>query len=151
MNINGWEIYYFKPFAKALDKLEADVAKLAARDPKRYVSHPKTKLLASVYDAITKRVPANPKDKAFELGKTLVVSYKHWKRVKKGMPDRYRLFFRFATTPNPLIIFVWLNDEDSLRKAGSKTDVYEAFKQKLARGVVPDSIDSLLNDSQENA
>ncbi len=67
------------------------------------------------------------------------------------MPDRYRLFFRFATTPNLLIIFVWLNDEDTLRKAGSKTDVYEAFKRKLARGVVPDSIDNLLNDSQENA
>ena len=147
MNINGWQIYYFKPFAKAIDELEADVTQLAAQDPQGYISHPKTKLLASLYDAITRRVPSNPKDKAFELGKTLGTSYKHWRRVKKGIPDRYRLFFRFATTPNPLIVFVWLNDEYTLRKAGSKTDVYEAFRRKLARGEVPGSIHSLLKES----
>ena len=63
------------------------------------------------------------------------------------MPDRYRLFFRFASNPVKLVVYVWFNDEDSLRKAGSKTDVYATFKRMLARGIVPDDIASLLRDA----
>lgn len=63
------------------------------------------------------------------------------------MPDRYRLFFRFAPSPVKLIVHVWFNDEDSLRKAGSKTDVYETFKRMLARGRVPNDIGELLSAS----
>lgn len=60
------------------------------------------------------------------------------------MPDRYRLFFRFASKPVKLIVYVWFNDEDTLRKAGSKTDVYEVFKRMLSRGQVPSGIEELL-------
>lgn len=59
--------------------------------------------------------------------------------MKKGVPDRYRLFFRFASKPIKLIVYVWFNDDDTLRKAGSKTDVYEVFKSMLSRGQVPAS------------
>jgi toxin YhaV len=69
--------------------------------------------------------------------------------VKKGMPDRYRLFFRFASNPVQLIVYVWFNDEDTLRKAGSKTDVYEVFKRMLMRGKVPTSINALLDESRK--
>jgi len=65
------------------------------------------------------------------------------------MPDRYRLFFRFASSPVQLIVYVWFNDEDTLRKAGSKTDVYETFKRMLMRGGVPSSINVLLAESQK--
>ena len=67
--------------------------------------------------------------------------------LKKGMPERYRLFFRFASKPVKLIVYVWFNDEDTLRKAGSKTDVYETFKRMLSRGTVPTDIDALLRDA----
>ena len=63
---------------------------------------------------------------------------------EKGMPERYRLFFRFASNPIQIIIYVWFNDENTLRKAGAKTDVYETFKRMLARGEVPGSIEELL-------
>lgn len=52
------------------------------------------------------------------------------------MPDHYRLFFRFASNPVKVIIYVWFNDEDTLHKADSKTYVYETSKRMLARGVV---------------
>lgn len=149
MQINGWQIFYYKAFAAALDELEAEVTRLAAKDPKGYKAHPKTRLLASVYEAITRRVPANPEDAQFRLGKTLGAAHKHWRRVKKGLPDRYRLFFRFASRPVRLIVYAWLNDEDTLRKAGSKTDVYAAFQRMLARGDVPGDIEALLNESRE--
>ncbi len=147
MIANGWRLYYYRTFKAALDELEAVVTRLEADDPSGYQAHPKTKLLASVYRAITQLVPANPDAPDFRLGKTLGSGNANWRRVKKGMPDRYRLFFRFASSPMKVIVYVWFNDEDTLRKAGSKTDVYEAFKRMLARGVVPARIDELLSDS----
>lgn len=150
MNINGWQLYYFRTFAAALDELEADVAALAKSDPRGYKTHPKTRLLASVYKAITERVPANPDHPDFRLGNTLGRGYGNWRRVKKGLPVRYRLFFRFVSNPVKLIVYVWFNDEDSLRKAGSKTDVYEAFRRMLVRGEVPESTEDLLKESRRS-
>ena len=147
MIANGWRLYYYRVFKAALDELEAVVSKLAADDPAGYKTHPKTKLLASVYRAVTQLVPANPDAPDFRLGKTLGSGNTNWRRVKKGMPDRYRMFFRFASNPVKVIVYVWFNDEDARRKAGSKTDVYEVFKRMLARGVVPASIEDLLNGS----
>ena len=149
MLINGWQVFYYKAFAAALDELEAEVTRLATKDPKGYKAHPKTRLLASVYEVIPQRVPVNPEDAQFRLGKTLGPAYKHWRRVKKGLPDRYRLFFRFASKPVRLIVYAWLNDEDTLRKAGAKTDVYAAFQRMLARGEVPGDIEALLKESRE--
>jgi toxin YhaV len=150
MQANGWQLFYFKVFKAALDELETTVTELARRDPKGYKAHPKTKLLASVYQAITSQVPANPDAAEFRLGKTLksaIAANTHWRRVKKGLPDRYRLFFRFASSPVKLIVYVWLNDEDTLRKAGAKTDVYETFKRMLGKGIVPQTMDELLTQS----
>jgi len=146
---NGWQLFYFKLFKAALDELEQAVAKLAKRDPAAYKTHPKTRLLASIYKAITQTVPASPDHPDFRLGKALAVEYGNWRRVKKGMPDRYRLFFRFASSPVKLIVYVWFNDENTLRKAGSKTDVYEAFRRMLQRGDVPGSVQELLVESQK--
>ena len=147
MIANGWRLCYFRVFRAALDELEATVTELARNDPEGYKTHPKTKLLASVYRAVTKVVPTNPDAPEFRLGKTLGAGNTNWRRVKAGMPDRYRLFFRFASSPVKIVVYVWFNDEDTLRKAGSKTDVYETFKRLLARGVVPTDIDILLRDS----
>ena len=149
MEINGWKLYYFRTFAAALGELEAEVTALAADDPRGYRTHPRTRLLASLYKVITERVPANPDHPEFRLGKTLGREYGNWRRAKKGMPERYRLFFRFASKPVKLVVYVWFNDEDTLRKAGSKTDVYETFRKMLARGEVPDGIDPLLRESRQ--
>lgn len=149
MIANGWQLFYFKLFKVALDELEQAVTKLAQQNPSEYKAHPKTRLLASVYKAVMQSVPDNPDHVDFRLGKTLGVEYANWRRVKKGMPNRYRLFFRFASSPVQLIVYVWFNDEDTLRKAGSKTDVYETFKRTLTRGEVPSSIDALLAESRK--
>ncbi|MSP97824.1 MAG: hypothetical protein EXR29_11490 [Betaproteobacteria bacterium] len=71
----------------------------------------------------------------------------HWRRAKRGLPERYRPFFRFASKPVRLIVDAWFNHEDTLRKAGCKTHVYETFRRMLERGEVPDSIDHLLTVS----
>lgn len=147
MTQKGWQLFYLKPFKTALDELEQTVETLAKRDPTGYKSHPKTPLLASVYKVITHTVPANPDHADLRLGETLGAEYGNWRRVKKGMLDRYRLFLRFASNPVKLIVYVWFNDEYTLRKAGSKTDVYEAFRRMLVRGEVPTSIRALMIES----
>ena len=48
-----------------------------------------------------------------------------------------------------VIVYVWFNDEDTLRKAGSKTDVYAAFRRMLERGEVPESVVALMQESRK--
>lgn len=149
MIVNGWRLFYFRPFAAALNELEASVAQLAARDPAGYKAHPKTRLLASIYRAITLTVPAGPDHPSFRLGKAFGREFSNWRRVKSGMPNRYRLFFRFTSRPMKAIIYVWINDDETLRKAGARTDVYATFQRMLERGEVPASLDELLQQSAD--
>lgn len=148
MVVNGWQLFYFKLFAEVLNKLESDVRELAQKNPEEYGHHPKTKLLAYVVKSITEDVPTNPMDRKFMLGKTLGRQYADWRRVKHGLPPRYRLFFRFTSAQNN-IIYAWLNDENTLRKEGDKSDVYTVFAKMLSNGSVPNSIDALLKTSTQ--
>lgn len=146
MRINNWDLFYFRLFAERLTQLELDVTALAVADPEGFVSHPKAKLLRAVLDSIRDDVPANPDHEKFRLGKTLD-AYSNWRRVKRGLPPRYRLFFKF-TSAQRKVIYAWLNDEGTLRKDGDKNDVYEVFKRLLRRGDVPDSVDELLKHAR---
>ena len=149
MQNNGWNLFQFQPFAQRLQALTQDVSRLALADPTGYKQHPQTKLLASVYRSMTVTVPANPADPVFRLGNTLGKSHGNWRRVKKGLPQRYRLFFMFASNPLAVVIYAWLNDQDTLRKEGSRIDVYEVFKRMLERGEVPSSINELIERANE--
>lgn len=140
---NGWRLYAFQLFAERLAALKKEVERLRAKDPEGYRRHPTTVLLASVYRAITEVVPANPDQPEFRVGHSLGAQYAHWRRVKRGLPARYRLFYRFSSKPVRVIVYAWLNDEVTLRKAGAKTDVYAVFQRMLARGEVPSDMDAL--------
>lgn len=81
--------------------------------------------------------------------------YRHWKRVKKRMPPRYRMFFRYhsdfiikkGSPSEKCIIFVWFNDEFTLRKEGAKTDCYNVLLHFIKSGKIPDDWSSLLQQS----
>ena len=141
---NGWRLYAFQPFAERLAALKREVERLRAKGPDGYRRHPTTVLLASVYKAITEVVPTNPDQPEFRVVHSLGPQYAHWRRVKRGLPARYRLFYRFSSKPVRVIVYAWLNDEATLRKAGAKTDVYAVFQRMLARGEVPSDIDALM-------
>ncbi|MGH8680479.1 MAG: type II toxin-antitoxin system YhaV family toxin [Burkholderiales bacterium] len=146
---NGWRLYAFEPFAGRLAALKREVERLRAKDPEGYRGHPTTALLASVYKAITEVVPANPDHPGLRVGHSLGPQYARWRRVKRGLPSRYRLFYRFSSKPVRVIVYAWLNDEATLRKAGAKTDVYVEFQRMLARGEVPSDIDALTKGGAE--
>ena len=46
-------------------------------------------------------------------------------------------------------MYVWVNDEFTLRKSGSKTDSYAVFKSMLNAGNLPHTFEGLLKHSRE--
>jgi len=143
---NGWNLFYFRLFGQILNQLEDEVTTLATKDPEGFHRHPKAKLLKAVIENVRTEVPRDPDHRDFWLGGTLGDDYKDWRRVKHRLPPRYRLFFKFSSNQNR-IVYAWLNDESTLRKEGAKTDVYEAFKRLLRRGVVPNDFAALLKEA----
>lgn len=143
---NGWGLFQFKTFAIILQALVTEVGALARSDPNTYKNHKKTKLLKYVLNLIEDEIPVDPTDKKYFLGKTLGDDFKEWRRAKSGLPNRYRLFFRFSSEQK-VIIYVWLNSEGTLRKEGAKTDVYTVFEKMLRKKTVSSDIKSLLDQS----
>ena len=137
----------FVLFRKILNQLEAEVTVIARKNQQRAKHHPKTKLLRAVLDNIVEDVPSNPDHPKFRQGNTLGKQNRDWRRVKHHLPPRYRLFFKFSSDEKR-IVYAWLNDQSTLRKAGAKTDVYEVFKRMLRRGDVPNTWKELLNESE---
>ena len=146
MVVNGWTLFQHGLFAEQLDTLITKVEALAAKEPETYRSHPATKLLATIQDYILKQIPGDPSSPEFRQGNTLGKDNRHWFRAK--FHGRYRLFFRFSTEQK-IIIYVWVNDEKSLRKSGAKTDPYAVFQAMLRSGNPPQSLDQLLAASKE--
>ena len=69
-NAAGAQPWCATTLAAALDELETVVSRLAAHDAEGYKAHPWAKLLASIYRAVTRLVPANPDAPDFRLGKS---------------------------------------------------------------------------------
>jgi len=146
MVVNGWTLFHHGLFEGQLDKLVTKVEALAAKEPDTYRSHPAAKLLATIEVYILKRIPQGPGSPEFQQGNTLGKDNRHWFRAK--FHGRYRLFFRFSARQK-IIIYVWVNDEKSLRKSGAKTDPYTVFQAMLRSGNPPQSLDQLLAASKE--
>jgi toxin YhaV len=144
MEINDWKLYGHKLFVDQLNKLLTEVNELRIDDPISYESHPKAKFLATINRLIRQTIPENPTAPEFRQGNTLGKANKHWFRAK--FHGRYRLFFRFSTQ-HRIIIYTWLNDEKTLRKAGAKTDPYCIFQNMLKSGNPPQSFEQLLKKS----
>lgn len=148
MKVNGWKILFFEGFAHRYKSLVNHVLRLRDRDPNGFISHPQTKLLARVQKVIKEDIPQDPLDPKFNIGNTLGPKYRAWRRSKSGMGPRYRLFFK-CNSESKEIIIVWLNDEYTLRKEGSKTDLYVVFKKMLDSGEIPNHYCDLLCSSKK--
>lgn len=147
MERNGWSLFLHPLFGKQLTGLTNAVEQLAASDPAGYLAHPKTKLLATIRRLILETIPANPNASEFRQGNTLGPDNRHWFRAK--FHERFRLFFRFSSKQKVIIyVYVWVNDENTLRKRGAATDVYEIFKGMLTSGYPPTSFEDLLKQAK---
>lgn len=143
-----WNKFWHPCFENRYLHLLNIVEDLSIKDPDNFYNHPHYKFFESVTDCIENRIFINPDNREFRLGNTLGRNNKRWRRAKNGMPQRYRLFFRFSSAKEEIIL-AWLNDEKSIRRAGSKSDVYEVFKRLLASGRIPNTYDELIKSSNK--
>ncbi|STE73301.1 toxin of the SohB(PrlF)-YhaV toxin-antitoxin system [Escherichia coli] len=130
--VNGWALYAHPCFQETYDALVAEVETLKGKDPENYQRKAATKLLAVVHKVIEEHITVNPSSPAFRHGKSLGSGKnKDWSRVKFGA-GRYRLFFRYSEKEK-VIILGWMNDENTLRTYGKKTDAYTVFSKMLKK------------------
>jgi len=87
------------------------------------------------------RIPSNPSNPEFRLGNALGENYRHWFRGK--FLQQCRVFFRYSTK-SQIIAYGWVNNDQTLRAYGSKTDAYLVFKKMLESGRVPNDWDELI-------
>ena len=146
MEAHGWRLFVHPLFQAQLERLERRVERLASSDPEGYVSHPATKMLATINHYIQDAIPRDPNSPEFRQGNTLGPDNRHWFRAK--FHGQYRLFYRFSTEQK-IIVYAWVNDEGSLRKSGARTDPYVVFKTMLENGEPPSSFAELLRNSKE--
>jgi toxin YhaV len=124
MEANGWTLYLHPLFQQQLEKLTALVETLQAKDPLRYKEQSATKLLTTINCHMREIIPRDPNAAEFRQGNTLGADNRQWFRAK--FHERYRLFFRFSSKEK-VIVYAWVNDESTLRKAGSS---YQLSVQK---------------------
>jgi toxin YhaV len=145
MIVNGWRLFQYRLFATQLDELERKVTEIAIREPESYRQHPSAKLLATVHRYVADTIPRDPTAAEFRQGNTLGKDNRHWFRAK--FHQRFRLFFRFSSSAK-IIVYAWINDENTLRKRDAKTDVYTVFQSMLEAGDPPQSFDDLLKHAK---
>ena len=139
---NGWILLFHRCLLDQLEKLEVAVQRAKAKDSVGYESNANVKLHLAISKLIFEVIPADPSREEYRQGNTLGEEYRHWRRAKIGR--RFRLFFRFDTSSR-VIVFAWINDENSLRSSGSKSDPYVVFQRMLDRGNPPNDWASLVS------
>ena len=137
----GWQLFVHPAFGDAFDTLSTEVTRLKAADPEGCKQHPKTKLLKRILDLIEVEIPRDPGSAEYSLGNTRGPEHRHWRRAK--FLGRFRLFFRYSSKDR-VIIYAWVNDANTLRKAGGRNDPYTIFNACLRKGRPPDDWDALI-------
>lgn len=141
----GWNLLFHECVAEQLQKLNTAVERAKLKDPQQYESNANVQLFTALSKLIFDAVPSDPARDEYRQGNTLGTEFRHWRRAKIGR--RFRLFFRFDSKTR-IIIFAWINDENTLRQSGSKSDPYAVFQRMLERGHPPDSWKALLESSK---
>lgn len=121
------------------------VRQLRRLDPAGYRSSAQAKFFRTVSDLVFEQIPLDPDKEEYRQGLTLGREYTGWRRAK--FHRRFRLFFRFDSR-SKTVIYVWINDESTLTKVGSRSDPYVVFSAMLSRGKPPSDWDALLAECE---
>lgn len=146
--VNGWQLIAHPLFLDQIEKLGTAVERLREKDPRGWHKSANAKLLAAMRQLVFETIPQDPTRPEYRQGGTLGDDRKHWFRAKFG-GGRFRLFFRYSTSAK-VIVFAWVNDENTLRTYGSKSDAYAVFRKMLDKGNPPDDWAALLAAASES-
>lgn len=146
--VNGWSLFAHPLFLDQVDDLVKRVERLKAKDSKAYKQKNCTKRLTAIAKLAFKIIPEDPTRQEYRQSGTLGADRKHWFRAK--FYQQYRLFFRFHATQR-IIVYAWVNDEDSKRAYESSHDAYRMFGKMLDSGNPPEDWDSLLKKARTSS
>ena len=144
MKSGDWTLLFHRCVLEQLERLKAASDKAIAGDPKNAQENANVKLYAALATLILETVPGDPARDEYRQGNTMGPAFRHWRRAKIGR--RFRLFFRYDSSTK-VIVYAWVNDENTLRASGSKNDPYAVFKKMLGRGNPPDDWNALHGES----
>ncbi|HMO45077.1 MAG TPA: type II toxin-antitoxin system YhaV family toxin [Rubrivivax sp.] len=142
--IHGWTIFAHPLFLAQLEALAQQVEASKRKDPVGYVKKNASKRLAAIIKLAFDVVPQDPTRPEYRQGGTLGDDHRHWFRAK--FFQQYRLFFRYHA-PSKVIVFAWVNDEDSKRAYESSDDAYRVFRRMLDSGRLPSDWGQLLAEA----
>ncbi|WP_031386979.1 type II toxin-antitoxin system YhaV family toxin [Desulfonatronum thiodismutans] len=143
--VNGWSIYAHPLFLDQLERLAAQVSSLRDKDPDGYQKKNVAKRLAAITRLAFEIIPQDPGRPEYRQGGTLGGQRKHWLRAK--FFQQYRLFFRYHRKKR-IIVYAWVNDEQTKRAYDSGNDAYKVFRKMLDKGCPPEDWESLLAQSK---
>jgi len=146
MQRHGWTLLFHDCVIEQLQKLYAAVQRAQQNDPKGFAPNANVKLFRALSQLMLNVVPDDPARDEYRQGNALGPAHRHWRRAKIGR--RFRLFFRYDSKAK-VIVYAWVNDEQTLRSSGSKSDPYAVFAKMLGRGNPPDDWSALLLASKE--
>jgi len=147
MQRHGWTLLFHECVIGQLQRLHAAAQRAEAKDPQGFEGNANVKLLRALSQLMMDAIPNDPARAEYRQGNTLGTMYRHWRRAKIGR--RFRLFFRYDERAK-IIVFAWINDEQTLRSAGSQTDPYAVFEKMLGRGNPPNDWNALVQESKQN-
>lgn len=145
MQRHGWNLLFHDCLIEQLQKLHTAVLRAQAQDPQGFESNANVKLFKALSQLMLETVPGDPNREEYRQGNTMGPTFRHWRRAKIGR--RFRVFFRFDSKTR-IIIFAWVNDENTLRSSGSKSDPYAVFQKMLQRGHPPGDWAALVSTSK---
>ncbi|MGT2452312.1 type II toxin-antitoxin system YhaV family toxin [Cupriavidus basilensis] len=130
-----------------MQKLHGAAQRAEQNDQTGYVSNANVKLFRALSQLILDVVPGDPSRDEFRQGNTLGTAHRRWRRAKIAkIGRRFRRFFRYDSR-STVIVFAWVNDEQTLRSAGGKSDPYAVFEKMQGRGKPPDDWAALVSAS----
>ncbi len=143
--VHGWTIFAHPLFLAQIEVLAQQVETLRRKDGVGYVKKNASKRLVAITRLAFELIPQDPARPEYRQGGTLGDDRKHWFRAK--FFQQYRLFFRYHA-PSKIIVFAWVNDEDTKRAYESGDDAYRVFRKMLEDGRPPDDWNGLLAEAQ---
>jgi toxin YhaV len=142
--MHGWTVFAHPLFLAQLEALAQQVEAFRQKDPVGYVRKNAAKRLAAITRLAFDVIPQDPTRPEYRQGTTLGDDHKHWFRAK--FFQQYRIFFRYHAS-SKIIVFAWVNDEDSRHAYESGHDAYRVFRTMLESGHPPDDWNRLLAEA----
>lgn len=144
--VNGWKLLLSANMIEQVAGLVETVEKARSKNREGYKKKASTKRLAAILKLVFQTIPDDPTLPAFRHGGTLGDAFKHWYRAK--FYQQYRLFFRYSQAEK-VIVYGWVNDEETLRAYESDTDAHKTFKKMLQSGNPPDDWEQLATSCED--